>query len=91
MYRPIGLAAKAHAYFENANTLFDQTVNNWQPMSFAADQEQNENYAFENMLKQDDVKDFVLAMKKEIKEHTERGHWTIVLRNDVGPEFCDDN
>ena len=43
------------------------------------------------MLKQDDIKDLFLAMKKEINKHTERGHWNIVLYNDVGPEFCDRN
>ena len=61
--RPIGLAAKAHAYFENSNTIFDQTVNNWQPMAFADNQEQNENYTFNNMLMQDYIEDFLLSMK----------------------------
>ena len=91
MSQPIGIAAKSQSYFENTNTIFDQTINNWQPMEFDANHEQKKNYTFNDKLKQDDTKDFVLALKKEIKEHTERGHWTIVLRNDVGPEFCDDN
>ena len=39
--RPIGLAPKAHVYFENVNTIFGQTVNNWKPMPFTANQDQN--------------------------------------------------
>ena len=89
--QPIGLEAKAHANFENAYTIFDQTANNWQPMAFAANQEQNEKYTFNNMLKQYDIKYFFLAMKKEFNEHTEHGHWTIVRRSDVSPGFCDNN
>ena len=34
---------------------------------------------------------FFLAMKKEIKDQNEHGHWTIVRRDDVGPECCDKN
>ena len=34
--RPFGLSAKAHTYFEKANTIFDQTINNWQSMTFDA-------------------------------------------------------
>ena len=91
VYWTIGPASKAHTYIENANMLFDHTTNNWQPMAFASNQEQNENYTFNDILKHNEIKDFVLAMKKEIKENTGRGHWNIVYRDDVGPYFNDNN
>ena len=60
-------------------------------MAFASNQEQNENYTFNDILKHNEIKDFVLAMKNKIKENTGHGHWNIVRRSDVSPGFCDNN
>ena len=67
MYLPISLAAKAHTYFDNSNTMFDHTINNSQPMAFAANQDQKINHMLNDMLKQDDIKYFVLAMKVKLR------------------------
>mmetsp|Transcript_14797 Transcript_14797/g.21891 ORF Transcript_14797/g.21891 Transcript_14797/m.21891 type:complete len:426 (-) Transcript_14797:484-1761(-) len=52
-------------------------------MAFAANQQQNETYIFNDMMKQDDRKDFILAMLDEIKVHEDRDHWTLMKRVDV--------
>ena len=49
---------------ELVNTQFDETINQMHPMVFAADQEQNENYTFREMLKQEDSNAFIQAMVK---------------------------
>eukprot|EP00957_Ditylum_brightwellii_P010828 820595-Ditylum_brightwellii.AAC.1 len=52
-------------------------------MTFAANQQQNETYTFNDMTKQDDRKDFILAMLDEINVHEDRDHWTLMKRVDV--------
>ena len=52
-------------------------------MAFAVNQQQNETYTFNDMMKQDDRKDFILAMLDEIKVHEDRDYWTLMKRVDV--------
>eukprot|EP00957_Ditylum_brightwellii_P174227 13264896-Ditylum_brightwellii.AAC.1 len=49
-------------------------------MAFAANQQQNETYTFNDMVKQDDRKDFIMAMLDEIKTHEDREHWALMKR-----------
>ena len=38
----------------------------------------NEVFTLRQVMKEDDRMDFVAAMENEIRDHEERGHWTIV-------------
>eukprot|EP00957_Ditylum_brightwellii_P200312 15271358-Ditylum_brightwellii.AAC.1 len=68
---------------EVATALYDETINEFNPMAFAANQQQNKTYTFKDMLKQDGVKNFVMAMLHEIQVHEDQGHWTLMKRGDV--------
>jgi len=74
---------KSVHYISNASTLFDETINVLHPMVFAANQEQNEVFTFRDMMKQDDNESFIMAMVKEINDHEERGHWTLMRKDEV--------
>eukprot|EP00957_Ditylum_brightwellii_P160675 12232324-Ditylum_brightwellii.AAC.1 len=52
-------------------------------MAFAANQQQNETYTFNDMMKQDDRKDFIMDMLDEIKVHEDREHWMMTKRAEV--------
>ena len=43
------------------------------------------------MLKEDDHRDFIMAMLYEIKVHESRGHWTAMKREDVPDDHKDAN
>eukprot|EP00957_Ditylum_brightwellii_P134437 10249715-Ditylum_brightwellii.AAC.1 len=51
---------------EVTSFLWDETINDFSPMAFAANQQQNETYMFKGMLKQEDAKSFVIAMLDDI-------------------------
>jgi hypothetical protein len=63
--------------------LMDNTFNHFPLFAFAAQAEQNEVYTFKEAMKQDDAKDFIQAMTKEIDDHESRNHWTMMLRSDM--------
>ena len=50
---------------------------------FSVSKEANKSYKFEEMLHQDDRNQFVKATTKEIRDHTKRKHWEIVLRSQM--------
>eukprot|EP00957_Ditylum_brightwellii_P051193 3881002-Ditylum_brightwellii.AAC.1 len=52
-------------------------------MAFAANQQQNENYIYKDMLKQPNCKEFVVAMLEEIAVHEGRNHWSLIKRSEV--------
>eukprot|EP00957_Ditylum_brightwellii_P042893 3247107-Ditylum_brightwellii.AAC.1 len=52
---------------EVANTLYDEVLNGMHPIAFAGNQQQNETYTFNDMMKQDDDKEFIAAMFKEVE------------------------
>ncbi len=51
------------------NTHFDGIINHLHHMIFEANQEQNETYTFEEMMKQEYKGDFVMTMLKEVQDH----------------------
>eukprot|EP00957_Ditylum_brightwellii_P089375 6805353-Ditylum_brightwellii.AAC.1 len=71
---------------EVVTSLFDKTINEFYPMAFSANQQQNETYTYCDMLKQPDDKDFIRAMLKEIEVHESREHWTLMRRDNVPME-----
>ena len=58
--------------------LIDGTNNKIFEFAFAANQQQNETYTFKDAIKKDDSDDFIKAMVKEIKDHEENNHWTMI-------------
>ena len=70
-------------HIQNVNKLFDDTINYSHFYIFNAVAETNDVYTLSQMLKLDDIREFVLAMIKEIDDHQSRGHWELVRRVDL--------
>jgi len=68
---------------EEVNRLFDGTINKVFEFVFAANQQQNETYTFKDAMLQDDSDAFIKAMVKEISDHEENNHWTMIPRSDM--------
>ena len=43
----------------------------------------NDTYTYKRMLQQEDRNEFVKAMMKEIVDHEQRKHWSIMRREDI--------
>lgn len=72
--------------FHEVNELYDGTCNQIHFMAFSTLSDavaSNEVFTYAQAMKQDDVDDFVEAMKKEIQDHTDRGHWVLVPRSNM--------
>ena len=67
-------------HIQNINKLFDDTINVSHFYIFNAVAETNDVYTLSQMLKLGDIREFVLAMIKEINDHESRGHWELVKR-----------
>eukprot|EP00957_Ditylum_brightwellii_P050944 3863720-Ditylum_brightwellii.AAC.1 len=71
---PLTVQNQAIFHSEVAIALFDDIINCFSPVAFAANQQQNENYTYKNMLKQPDRKEFVAVMLEEIAVHEGQNH-----------------
>eukprot|EP00957_Ditylum_brightwellii_P098450 7500673-Ditylum_brightwellii.AAC.1 len=60
-------------------------------MAFATNQQQNETYTFNDMMKQDDAKEFIAAILKKVEVQKNRKHWTCMLKSDVPMDKLDKN
>ena len=65
-------------HLEDVNTLFENSINVFHTMVFAANQEQNETYNFKDTLCQDDCRQLIDAMMVEFNAHEDREHWTLM-------------
>ena len=54
------------SHFDNINLLFDGAINHCHHLVFSTVAPHNDVYTLKQMLKLDDIRDFVLAMIKEI-------------------------
>ena len=52
-------------------------------MAFMEEKENNDTYTYKEMLKQPDSTDFIQAMIKEVQDHEQRNHWTVIPRHQV--------
>ena len=68
------------AHFHNINLLFDGTINQCRHLVFSTVAPNNDLFTLSQMLKLDDIQEFVLAMLKEIDDHKSRDHWELVER-----------
>ncbi len=62
------------------NNDFDRTLNTIHHMVFAAGKENNKCFTYQEMLKQEDAKDFIAVMLKGTKEHESCWHWEVVKK-----------
>ena len=69
--------------FEEVNGNFDDTCSGILHHVLSVSKEANESYTFKEMSRQDDCDEFVIAMKKEIDDHTRRNHWEVILRSEM--------
>ena len=67
-------------HIQNINQLFDETINQSHFYIFNAVAETNDVHTLSQMLKLDDIRDFLLTMIKEVENHQSRGHWELVER-----------
>ena len=65
---------------ERDESSYDGSANLVHPFAFTTGIPYNETYTLKEILQQDDKADFVAAMKKEIKAHEPRDHWTLMRR-----------
>ena len=79
-YKPKAMLTRISYYAYNVHYLFDETPNNVKHFFFA-DSTTNDTYTLSNIFKQDDVKDFVETMAKEVQDHKNREHWELFARN----------
>ena len=83
--KPVITEPRPHIYFtrglnhiEEINTLIDNSINDVHAMVFEDDQEQNDNFTFKNMMRQDDCQQFIDSMMEEVNEHEDREHWILM-------------
>ena len=70
-------------HYGKVKQLFDSTINECHNVIFNATVNNNDVYTLKQMLKLPDIKEFVIAMQKEIQEHQSRDHWELHLRKDM--------
>lgn len=63
---------------------FDGTLNSIQPLAYVANQGTNDVFTFREAMQQEDRAEFIKAMVQEIQDHTERGHWCLRRRCELG-------
>ena len=69
--------------FHKVNELYDETLNDVHHLFYTTDISLNESFRFRNEIKQDDKLAFIDAMDKEITDHENGGHWSIVHRDNL--------
>ena len=70
-------------HYGNMKSLFDSTINECHNVIFNAAVTTNDVYTLREMLKLLDIKEFVVAMQKEIDDHQSREHWEMFLRANI--------
>ena len=76
---------KYAAHLSVANQHFDGTLNYLHPLLFATKISSNDKHTLKEMLKHDDVINFMEAMNVEVEAHYSGDHWTPVLRSSLSP------
>ena len=59
--RDQSIFSRTISHVENCNSLFDETLNKIHPVVFVTNLEQNESYTFQEMMKQDNKTEFIIA------------------------------
>ena len=67
--------------FHQVNELYDGTLKEVHHLMYSADITTNECFTFRNDMKQEEIMSFVDATEKEIIDHENGEHWSIVHHN----------
>ena len=67
---------------ENISKLFDGSINKCYNYVYSANAS-NDVYSLREVLKQNDIKEYVAAMVKEIHDHESQDHWELFQRKDL--------
>ena len=65
-------------WFHKVNELYDGTLNTIYHLFYSNDITTNKTFTFREATKQEDRISFVDAIEKEIRDHEEGCHWTVV-------------
>jgi hypothetical protein len=82
---PVDSVHRAVLHSQKVNTHFDGTLNMIHHAALTVAAGDNDTYTLRDMLKQEDKRDFVAAMAKEVKDHESRNHWTVLPRSVIPP------
>ena len=66
--------------YHRLNSHFDCTLNVFSTFAFAS-AKHNDTYTFKEMMQQEDKGNFMEAMVKEVDDHVERRHWSMIPRS----------
>ena len=72
-------------HLQNITKLYDGTINKCHHYLLNSDALTNDVYTLSQVLKQGDLKEFVNAMVKEIKDHEDGNHWELIVRSKLPP------
>ena len=73
-------------HFHNMNLIFDGTINQCHHLIFTTIAPNNDVFSLKEVLKLEDIKEFVLEMIKEVEDHESRDHWEVVARKNPPDE-----
>ena len=68
--------------FHRLNSHFDCTLNVFSTFAFAS-AKHNDTYTFKEMMQQEDKGNFMQVMVKEVDDHVERKHWSMIRRTEM--------
>jgi hypothetical protein len=74
--------SKAIDSYHRMNSLYDGTINCFLMMAQAS-AASNETFTYKQAMHEKDYRDFVKAMIKEVDDHENKNHWTIMNRRDM--------
>ena len=78
--KPKAMITRVYFYAYNINSLIDGTINKVKHIALMAESATNDKYTLTEMFKQEDVREFVQAMVKEVCDHKDREHWELFGR-----------
>ncbi len=70
-------------HFEELNEHYDGTMNQIRFLSFIIDASSNKVFTYKEAMTQEDAHLFFEAMQKEVADHEQKNHWTIIHRSTV--------
>ena len=68
---------------QRVNTHFDGILNTIHHVVLTAVAGDNDAYTLKDVFKQDDKSDFIQSMLKEVEDHEQRNHWTVLPKSEV--------
>ena len=74
---------RENQHIQEINKHFDGILNNYGPMVFAVNQEQNKSYKFKDMLLQPEKSYLFLNIIKEVETHEDQSNWTPMKKGEV--------